>query len=139
MLTTRLEFVVPGVPVASARPRVGGGRLYVEASQKAYRRAVALLAKRAMAGRAPFTGPVALALVAVFEPPASWTKRARAAALAGEVVPQVVPDWDNLGKITSDALNGVVYKDDRQIFDGRVLKRYGEMARVEVAVVGRAA
>lgn len=34
------------------------------------------------------------------------------------------PDWDNLGKIVSDALNGVAYADDRQIADGRVIKRY---------------
>lgn len=139
MLTTRLEFVIPGVPVAWARAGANGTTHYTKAPQRAYQRATALLAARAMAGREPFAGPVALVLVAVFEPPASWTKRARAAALAGEVVPQVVPDWDNLGKITSDALNGVVYKDDRQVFDGHVLKRYGEMARVEVAVVGRAA
>jgi Holliday junction resolvase RusA-like endonuclease len=139
MLTTRLEFVIPGVPMASARARTTGNHHYVTQRQKAYRRAAGLLALRAMAGRGLFTGPVALAMVAVFEPPASWTKAKRAAALAGEVVPVVKPDWDNLGKIVSDAMNEVVYKDDAQIFEAHVSKRYGEMARVEVAVIGRAA
>lgn len=139
MPTTRLEFVIPGVPMAWARARTNGATHFTAAPQRAYKRATALLAKRAMAGRELFTGPVAIALTAVFEPPASWTKKARAAALAGEAVPVVKPDWDNLGKIVSDAMNGVVYKDDAQIFDAHVGKRYGEMARVEVAVIGRAA
>lgn len=30
------------------------------------------------------------------------------------------PDFDNVGKLVTDALNGVVYGDDRQIVDGRV-------------------
>ncbi len=139
MLTTRLEFVIPGVPMAWARAGSNGSQRFTAAPHRDYKRATALLAKRAMAGRELFTGPVAIALTAVFEPPASWTKKARAAALAGEAVPVVKPDWDNLGKIVSDAMNGVVYKDDAQIFDAHVGKRYGEMARVEVAVIGRAA
>ncbi|AVX31822.1 Holliday junction resolvase RusA (prophage-encoded endonuclease) [Carboxydocella thermautotrophica] len=32
-------------------------------------------------------------------------------------------DWDNYGKAITDALNKVAYKDDRQIVDGRVIKR----------------
>lgn len=31
-------------------------------------------------------------------------------------------DWDNLGKLISDALNGVFWKDDRQVIDARVMK-----------------
>jgi len=139
MLTTRLEFVIPGVPMAWARAGSNGSQRFTAAPQRAYKRAAGLLAKRAMGGRALFMGPVALGLVAVFEPPASWTKKVRAAALAGEVVPTVKPDWDNLGKIVSDAMNEVVYKDDAQIFEAHIAKRYGEVARVEVAVIGRAA
>lgn len=30
------------------------------------------------------------------------------------------PDFDNVGKLVTDALNGVVYGDDRQIVDGRI-------------------
>jgi len=134
--STRLEFTIPGTPMAWARARTNGTRHFTADSQLAYKRAVALLGAQAMAGRAPFTGPVVLALVAVFEPPASWSKARREAALAGEALPQSKPDWDNLGKITSDALNGIAYKDDAQVVDGRVLKRFGSRARVEVAVVG---
>ena len=29
-------------------------------------------------------------------------------------------DWDNIGKLISDALNGIAYKDDKQVKDGHV-------------------
>ena len=56
--------------------------------------------------------------------PASWSYERRRAAIAGESWPAGKPDWDNLGKLVSDALNGVCYKDDAQISDGRVIKLY---------------
>jgi Holliday junction resolvase RusA-like endonuclease len=31
-------------------------------------------------------------------------------------------DWDNIGKLVSDALNGVFWEDDRQVIDARVMK-----------------
>lgn len=34
------------------------------------------------------------------------------------------PDWDNVGKLVGDSLNGVAYLDDAQIFDGRVQKAW---------------
>ena len=39
-------------------------------------------------------------------------------------VPTSKPDWDNEGKLVCDALNGIVWRDDAQIADGRVLKRF---------------
>lgn len=38
--------------------------------------------------------------------------------------PTSKPDWDNEGKLVCDALNGIVWRDDAQIADGRVRKRY---------------
>lgn len=39
-------------------------------------------------------------------------------------VPTSKPDWDNEGKLVCDALNGIVWRDDAQIADGRVSKRF---------------
>lgn len=36
------------------------------------------------------------------------------------------PDWDNVGKLVGDALNGVAYIDDAQIDDARVQKAWTE-------------
>jgi len=42
------------------------------------------------------------------------------------------PDTDNLAKFIMDALNGVYYKDDSQVYSLEVLKRYGEEDSVRV-------
>jgi Holliday junction resolvase RusA-like endonuclease len=40
--------------------------------------------------------------------------------------PVVKPDWDNLGKMLSDALNQVIWSDDAQICEAHVYKRYSD-------------
>ena len=42
------------------------------------------------------------------------------------------PDADNLAKFVLDALNGVYYKDDSQIYELIVRKQYGDLDSVYV-------
>lgn len=100
-----------------------------EAYEKTLREAGALFMRR----REPTLRPVAL-LVHSFRPiPESWSKNDRRAALAGAILPTPRPDWDNYGKIT-DALNEVVWKDDSQVCDGRVIKRYSDQPALRIEV-----
>ena len=48
--------------------------------------------------------------------------------------PTVRPDWDNLGKMVSDALNGLAYHDDKQIVSATVEKQYGDPERIEITL-----
>lgn len=41
-------------------------------------------------------------------------------------------DWDNIGKLVCDALNGVAYDDDKCVCDARVVKLYGEVPHLRV-------
>ncbi len=44
-------------------------------------------------------------------------------------------DWDNFNKLVCDALTGLVYEDDSQIMDGRVIKNYDKVnPRIEVEI-----
>jgi len=52
------------------------------------------------------------------------------------IIPEVKPDWDNLGKIASDALEGLAYKRDGQIATGIVHKRYSNQPRLEIEIEG---
>ena len=54
--------------------------------------------------------------------------------LSGNIRPAVKPDWDNLGKLVSDALNGIAYGDDKSVVEARVMKFYSELPRTEVIV-----
>lgn len=138
-----LTFELRGKPGHKARHRSrvvfpkGGKKPFIhnypdpatEAYEKVLKEAGALF----MRGKAPTERPVAL-LVHVFRPiPESWSNRDKAAARAGIILPTSKPDWDNYGKIT-DALNEIVWKDDSQVVDGRVIKRYSDDPALRVEV-----
>ena len=86
-----------------------------------------------MAGQPVLDGPLTVNVEARFPVPASWSRRKRAAALAGEVFPTGRPDMDNVVK-TLDALNWVVWKDDAQIVTMCVSKRYSESPELRITV-----
>ncbi|MNP83694.1 Endodeoxyribonuclease RusA [compost metagenome] len=63
------------------------------------------------------------------------SKKRKAMAIAGELFPTKKPDMDNVIKAIYDGLNGVVWKDDVQVVDAFVRKRYGEVPGVHVRIV----
>jgi len=106
---------------------------YPDPATEAYEKVLAEAAGLFMRGRAPTENPIAL-LVHSFRPiPESWSKTDKAKALAGAILPTSRPDWDNYGKIT-DALNEIVWKDDSQVCDGRVIKRYSDQPALRIEV-----
>jgi Holliday junction resolvase RusA-like endonuclease len=72
-------------------------------------------------------GPVAVRIVFTMAIPQSRPRAWREAALAGRILPTSKPDWDNLAKLTSDALNGIAWADDAEVASAHVVKRYGPM------------
>lgn len=127
-----LTFVVPGEPVPWARARTNGKRHYTDPKVATYKRAVATVAQANIGPRGPIAGPLTLEIVAVLPIPQSWPNKRRAAALEGREWPNSKPDWDNLGKAVSDALNGVLYVDDAQVVRASVEKVYGDPPRMIV-------
>jgi Holliday junction resolvase RusA-like endonuclease len=131
-----------GEPVAKGRAkfaRIGRGEgsfvtTYTPGKTRKYEDQLRYAAQVVMAGRPLITGAIALNITAFVPIPQSWSKKKKAAALAGEIFPEVKPDWDNYGKIVSDALNCVVFTDDKLVCDGRVLKLYSDRPRLIVEV-----
>ena len=68
-------------------------------------------------------------------PPESWSGKKKAAAIAREIFPTTKPDVDNVIKGLFDACNDVVFKDDKQVVDLTVKKRYSDVARAKVVVI----
>lgn len=134
---TRVEFMVTGPPKGKGRPRFtrATGHAYTPEATRNYEAVLRLVAQRAMEGRIPFAGPVRLEVTATFDVPASWSKRKRVAALGGLLLPTVKPDHDNIAKLT-DALNGVVWLDDKQIVESFICKVYGPTGNVRFSVIG---
>lgn len=136
---TEIVFVVPGNPQGKGRPRVGRvgnkARMFTPANTVVYESLIALVAQEAMQGRALITGPVLCEMDITVQVPQSWSKKRKAMALAGEILPTTKPDKDNVIKAVYDGINGIVWKDDVQAVDGYQRKRYGEVPSVRVRVV----
>lgn len=133
------EFVIPGEPGFKRRGRafVHDKLRVVKVAQPkenaSYEAKVATFAQ--MAGFSPQEGPMALEVAAFYAPPKSLCKK-RTPVRRG--TPKgTKPDWDNIGKIVSDALNGVAWIDDSQVARATVTKCYaaqGEAGYVLVRV-----
>lgn len=131
----RIRFTVPGEPVGKERPRfTKRGQVYTPAKTRSYETVVKLCARSAMKGKKMLTGAISLSVTAFFSIPKNFSKAISEKALSGELRYRKKPDWDNVGKIVSDALNGVVYSDDATVSRAVVEKRYSDYPRVEVSV-----
>lgn len=135
----QIEFVVTGKPEPKARPRfarIGTAiRSYTPAKTVAYEKSVALAARVAMSGAEPFSGPVMLQVAIHLPVPSSWSKRRKGRAIVGEIAATKKPDADNVLKAIKDGMNGVVYRDDAQVFDIRLHKRYGTDPHVAIVAI----
>lgn len=66
--------------------------------------------------------------------PTSFSKKKQEQCLKHEIRPTVKPDCDNIAKNINDALNGIVYSDDKQIVSLTINKFYALDERVEVSI-----
>jgi len=107
----QIKIVIPGRPVPKGRPRFGrGGNVYTPKRTRGYEELVGWYAKQCMTE--PLEGNVALHIKAY-------------------VANNIFPDLDNIAKAIMDGLNGVAYKDDRQVMCLTVQRLRGE-ERVEI-------
>ena len=135
-MTRIIRFEVPGAPAGKGRARFvrATGHAYTPARTGKYEGLVRLAAAQAMAGSAPIAGACAVAIRALVPAPQSWSRKKRAAALAGNLYPTTRPDVDNYAKIILDACNGVVFIDDKQVVLLRVSKAYSDRPRLEAEI-----
>jgi Holliday junction resolvase RusA-like endonuclease len=135
---TGVAFCVPGKPIGKGRARAyrKGNHIghYTPEQTVAYEAKGAALAKLAMAGAEPFTGPVSVVIRAYLAIPKSFSRVEHQRAVLGRRRPTSKPDGDNMAKAACDFMNGIVYADDKQIAYLSVAKFYGEIPRVEIEV-----
>lgn len=122
-----IVVTIPGELRGKGRPRFARrGRFVQTYTDDATQNAEAWVRScgaKAMAG-ALLDGPLSITLDIGVPVPASWSAKKRAAALAGATFPTGKPDLDNQLKLVGDALNGVVWRDDKQIVRAVVTRRY---------------
>ena len=135
---TTIAFVVPGTPVGKGRPKFARRgnfvSTYTPEKTASYENLVKVKAEEAMQGQQLFEGAVSVEIALFVTPPASWSQKKQREALAGTVFPTSKPDVDNVLKGIMDACNEIVFKDDKQAVDVKVIKRYSDTARAFVKV-----
>jgi Holliday junction resolvase RusA-like endonuclease len=131
-------YTVYGEPVGKGRPRFAKRGAFVSTytpqKTKTYEDEIRMMAKAAMGSSEPLETPVTVAIYIRVGLPASYSKQKRKDALEGTLKPTKKPDIDNIAKCFLDAMNDIVYFDDKQVVNLHITKVYAETPAVEVMV-----
>ena len=123
-----LQFIIDGAAVPKQRPRISGRRAYTPKRTKEYEERVLEAFRSSYSGFYPAFGkdtPVSVEIRIGQAIPKSWSKKKRAQAENGEIVPlSRNGDVDNIAKSILDALNGFAYEDDCQVVRLKITKSY---------------
>jgi Holliday junction resolvase RusA-like endonuclease len=137
-VSTVIVFSVPGTPVGKGRPKFARRgsfvTTYTPEKTASYESLVKVKAEEAMRGHQIIEGAVSVEIALHVTPPASWSQKRQREALAGVIFPITKPDWDNCAKGICDAMNGIVFLDDKQVVDASVSKRYNGTPGAHVVV-----
>ena len=134
-MTFQVTFCVYGDPQGKARPRfTKTGRAYTPTKTADYETEIRHMAKAAMGSSEPLETPVAVFCYVTLPIPASMPKKRLAAVLDGSERPLKKPDLDNVAKAFLDAMNGIVYADDKQVVTLHCTKVYGTIPGVHILV-----
>lgn len=126
-------FRVNQRPKPKQSTRMGKGRFHkdpkVEAAEKNIRYQVSQQMETG-----PITGPVFVTVIFLREA-VKTPKWKRIAQVEGRIKKTTIPDVDNLMKLTLDALNGLVWTDDRNVIGQTGFKGYGMKDEILIHVL----
>ncbi len=133
----KISLKVEGIPVAKGRPRFRRYGKFVGT----YTPAKTLAAEKKLLSNVnkykpstPISEPIHLDITFFMPIPKSTSKR-KAELLCKEQKPHIKrPDLDNLVKLVKDALNGIFWNDDSQIFSMNVSKKYSDCPSTEITI-----
>jgi Holliday junction resolvase RusA-like endonuclease len=132
-----ITFVVPGQPEGKGRPRsTRKGGHYTPPKTVIYENKIMTCFQEAVRenGWEPAEKPVSLVIYAFYPVAESKAKKKKEAMLLHLIHPTKKPDIDNVAKAVLDGLNGVAWKDDKQVTDLMIRKRYGTSPQIVVTV-----
>lgn len=134
-----IDFVVEGKPVPAVR--MTQRSKYADPAAKkylTYKKLVAASAISAMNRKAleKIDGTVSVQIDIFYEVPKSYTKKRKTDIYESDyqIRPEVRGDIDNVAKSILDGMNGICFKDDIQVVELIVNKRFDDAAGVSVMV-----
>ena len=130
-----IEFFAPGEPKSQGSKNQFGGESCKQLP--AWRSLVSLMAKQAMKGENPTDLPVTVSASFCFSRPKSHYRTGKKSGILRDDAPYKKagkPDLDKLQRAIFDAMTGIVYKDDSQIWCVDADKTYSDEPGVSVIV-----
>lgn len=129
------SFFIAGEVQAKQRPKFNGRFAYTPKETVSYENLVKLQ-YQAQCGnyRYPDDVPLIVAIFVYIEPPQSASNIKKTRMLNHAEYPLKKPDVDNVAKIILDALNGIAYRDDKQVVTLIVKKSYAGESGVGVTI-----
>jgi Holliday junction resolvase RusA-like endonuclease len=132
-----LKITIPGKPIAKKRPRFARRGKYVVTynDQETEEGRAFLLVCKQLDGHRPIENPVHIDCHFYMPIPKSTSKIRRKKMLMAKIKHTKKPDLDNLIKFIKDVFNGLVWKDDSQVFALIASKKYSEDPRTEIFII----
>lgn len=126
------QFEIFSKPVPQKQTQWCRGKGYDPSSQD--KKAI-IWQSRPYAPQDVFLGPAEVDLMFYMPIPESTSKVQRRLMLEGMVYPIKRPDVDNLGYLVTNALKELFYRDDAQIVDLHLHKRFAEVPKTVVKIL----
>lgn len=139
VMRLKVKFTILGDPEGKGRPRFRNVGKYVQTytpdQTVSYENLVKLEYRRQCKdAKFPKEAELDIRVTAYYAIPKSTSKKKAQLMRERKIRPTKKPDWDNVGKIVCDSLNGIAYHDDAQIVDAQVRKFYSDDPRVVVTI-----
>ena len=133
-----VSFEVLGNPVGKGRPRfsIRNGRVNTRTPDATvlYENYVRLMYQEQCGHRFPDDAALAMDVTAFYQIPKSASQKKKNDMQFEKIRPTKTPDCDNVLKAIADSLQGVAYRDDKNIVECRVRKFYSDIPRVIVGI-----
>ena len=132
----KVDFVIQGKVQAKQRPRFNrySGKTYTPNETIAYENWVKTCYLEKYKDKELMEKPLRVTIKSYFEIPKSTSKKRKQQMMDNEILPMVKPDTDNIAKGVLDSLNGIAYKDDKQVIELIVNKFYSNTPYVSVMI-----
>lgn len=134
----KVSFTVFGAPTGKGRPRFstvcGHVKTRTPDETVIYENLVRTEYRNQSGVYFPDDAMLDIRIMAYYTMPKSISKKKRQEMLDHKVRPTKKPDFDNIGKVICDSLNGIAYRDDAQIVDAQIRKFYSDNPRVVVTI-----
>lgn len=132
-------FTILGEPKGKQRPKftsIAGHPRAITPQQTAHYENLVRMEYQAQCGNFYFEDgkPVFILIDSFMAAPQSTSKKKLKEMLEYILRPLKKSDWDNIGKLICDSLNGIAYHDDAQVVDGRVRKFYAVQPKTQVFI-----